>query len=162
MTPRNGVESQLAEIWGEVLGRERVGVQDDFFALGGHSLLAVRLVARIEKTFGQSVPLATLFQGPTIEYLAALLEERSRPGLPKQVVALQPHGSRPPLFLLPSLVGDLVHYQELLRHLSPDQPVYGLLPRADDGTMPDSLDSPQPDGVWLDTGWLTGIDLQSR
>jgi aspartate racemase len=137
VAPRNEVETRLAEIWGEVLGRERVGVQDNFFDLGGHSLVAVQLVARIEKTFGQSVPLAALFQGPTIEHMAALLGERSRPGLPKQVVALQPRGSRPPLFLLPSLFGDLVHYGELVRHLGCDQPVYGLLPRADDGTMPE-------------------------
>jgi amino acid adenylation domain-containing protein len=134
--PRNDIERRLAAIWAELLQRERVGVQDNFFDLGGHSLLAIQLFARIEKSFGQSLPLATLFQGGTIERLAALLDEQSRPRIPKQVVALQPLGSRPPLFLLPSLFTDLIHYQELVQHLDPDQPVYGLLPCAADGSVP--------------------------
>src|SRR5262249_26997365 len=115
--PRNEIERRLAAIWTDLLQRERIGVHDDFFALGGHSLLAVQLFARIEKSFGQSLSLATLFQGPTIERLAALLDEQSRPRIPKQVVAIQPLGSRPPLFLLPSLFGDLIHYQQLVQHL---------------------------------------------
>jgi thioesterase domain-containing protein/acyl carrier protein len=137
VVPRSEIEKRLAAIWAEVLRLERVGVWDNFFDLGGHSLLAIQLVARIEKTFGQSLPLATLFQGPTIERLAALLDERTRPGPPKQVVALQPQGSRPPLFLMPSIFGDLGHYQGLIQHLNPGQPAYGLLPCADDGTVPE-------------------------
>jgi amino acid adenylation domain-containing protein len=136
--PRNEIETRLAAIWAEVLGLDRVGVHDNFFDLGGHSLLAVKLFNRIEKTFGQTLPLASLFQGATVERMAVLLDERARPGVPGQVLVLQPHGSRPPLFLLPSIVGDLLHFQELLRHLGADQPVYGLLPCGDDGTFPDS------------------------
>ncbi|HEV3458321.1 MAG TPA: non-ribosomal peptide synthetase, partial [Thermoanaerobaculia bacterium] len=55
--PATRLEAKLAQIWGEVLGLERVSVQDDFFALGGHSLLATRVVARIGHDLGVSVPL---------------------------------------------------------------------------------------------------------
>ncbi|HEY0467154.1 MAG TPA: condensation domain-containing protein, partial [Polyangiaceae bacterium] len=59
--PRTPTEIALAELWGQVLGRERVGAQDDFFALGGHSLAAVRLVARIRRSFGRELPLHVVF-----------------------------------------------------------------------------------------------------
>ena len=65
----------LAAIWQEVLGVSPVGIHDNFFDLGGHSLLAVRLLARVERAFGQAVPLATILRGPTIEQMAALLRK---------------------------------------------------------------------------------------
>jgi aryl carrier-like protein len=77
VAPRTPVEDLLAVIWADVLQVERVGVYDNFFELGGHSLLALRLVHRIEQSWGKKVALATLFAGPTIAQLAqALLEAR--------------------------------------------------------------------------------------
>ncbi|WP_127573231.1 non-ribosomal peptide synthetase, partial [Paenibacillus xylaniclasticus] len=72
-------EAQLAEIWQEVLGVERVGVTDDFFALGGHSLKAMQLVSLIHQAFEAEVPLRSLFERPTIEELAYLLEQYGTP-----------------------------------------------------------------------------------
>ncbi len=66
---RDEVESMLLEIWRGVLNLHSIGVQDNFFELGGHSLLAVRLMTEIQKTTGKAIPLATLFQGATIEHL---------------------------------------------------------------------------------------------
>jgi len=73
VAPRDTAEGQVAEIFAEVLGVERVGVHDDFFDLGGHSLLATRVMARIRNTFGVEAQLRLLFEMPTVAQLAAHL-----------------------------------------------------------------------------------------
>ncbi len=80
--PRSALEKSLAETWAEVLGVERVGRADDFFALGGHSLLAVRLRSRIERRFAVRLPLATFFLETTIEELARVIGEQRRTAAP--------------------------------------------------------------------------------
>ena len=70
VAPRNPVEQELAGIWSLVLGREKVGVHDDFFALGGHSLLATQMSWRCQQAFGVTLPLRTLFEAPTVAQLA--------------------------------------------------------------------------------------------
>jgi len=72
--PRTDVELELAAIWCEVQGVERVGIHDDFFELGGHSLLATRLLARTEEAFGIAIPLVDFFAAPTVEGLSELVE----------------------------------------------------------------------------------------
>ncbi|MEL7210116.1 MAG: AMP-binding protein, partial [Actinomycetota bacterium] len=71
--PETPVEKQLAVIWRELLGRDQVGTADDFFALGGHSLDAVRVNGRIHQDFGVVLPLAVLFEHPTIGGLAPVI-----------------------------------------------------------------------------------------
>ena len=73
--PRTPAEELLAGLWSEVLKVGRVGRADHFFALGGHSLLAIRLLARVRDAFGIEVPLAELFASPTLEGLAAAIDE---------------------------------------------------------------------------------------
>ncbi len=72
--PRTPAEEALAELWGEVLGLDRVGRDDDFFALGGHSLLVTQLVARAREAFGVEMPLRAFFETPTIAALAPWIE----------------------------------------------------------------------------------------
>jgi hypothetical protein len=69
VAPRTPLEEGLANIWEEVLGVERVGVDDDFFALGGHSLLATQVVIRIRKAYAD-IPLHSIFDSPTVAKLA--------------------------------------------------------------------------------------------
>jgi len=70
VAPRTPLEEGLAQIWGQVLGVARVGVQDNFFALGGHSLLATQVIARVRDMFDVELPLRTLFEAPTIAGVA--------------------------------------------------------------------------------------------
>jgi phthiocerol/phenolphthiocerol synthesis type-I polyketide synthase E len=70
VAPRNELETTLAAIWAHFLGLEQVGIHDDFFELGGHSLLATKLVAQVRTKVGADLPLAKLFEGPTIAQMA--------------------------------------------------------------------------------------------
>ena len=73
MAPRCEAERQLAEIWAEVLGIDRVGIHDNFFDLGGHSLAATRVVSRITETFQLELPIQSLFDRPTVAAIAAVI-----------------------------------------------------------------------------------------
>jgi acyl carrier protein len=71
--PRNAVEEALAEIWGEILRIEKVGIQDNFFELGGHSLMATQIISRLSDVFQVEIPLRQLFLHPTIAELALII-----------------------------------------------------------------------------------------
>jgi acyl carrier protein len=71
--PRTPVEAEVARIWAEVLGRNRVGVHDNFFELGGHSLLAAQVIYRLRETFLVDLPLPSLFEAPTVAGVAAVI-----------------------------------------------------------------------------------------
>jgi NAD(P)-dependent dehydrogenase (short-subunit alcohol dehydrogenase family)/acyl carrier protein len=80
--PVRPVEEQLAKIWQELLGVERIGIHDNFFELGGHSLLATQLISRVRTVFGVEMPLRSFFESATIASFAAVntlnLEEREK------------------------------------------------------------------------------------
>jgi thioesterase domain-containing protein/acyl carrier protein len=124
--PSADLEIQLTKIWENVLGKKPISVKDNFFDLGGHSLLAVGLLAQIEKTFGKNLPLATLFQSPTIEQLANIVNQSGWSAPCQTLVTIQHGGSKPPLFFLHVLGEGLKLCRPLIRHLDPEQPIYGL------------------------------------
>ncbi|WP_156497360.1 non-ribosomal peptide synthetase, partial [Paenibacillus jamilae] len=74
VAPRTWVEVKLAQIWQDVLGLAQVGVKENFFEIGGHSLRATTLASRIHKELNKPLPLRSIFEAPTIEQLAAVLE----------------------------------------------------------------------------------------
>ena len=120
-------------IWEEILKVQPVGVTDNFFDLGGHSFLAVRLFARLRKVFGREMPLATIFQAPTIEGLARLLRQEGWSSPFSSLVPIRPLGSKPPLYCIHAGGGNVIFYMDLARHLGTDQPVYGLQAQGMDG-----------------------------
>jgi hypothetical protein len=86
VAPRTPTEDLVAGIWRESLGLELVGVHDNFFELGGHSLLAAQIVAKVSEAVHTEIPLIAIFESPTIEGLAAVVEravasETKRPAL---------------------------------------------------------------------------------
>ncbi|MCB2407698.1 non-ribosomal peptide synthetase, partial [Hymenobacter lucidus] len=73
--PRNETEATLIELWQQLLGRERIGVKDNFFDLGGHSLKAMRLISQIRKAFEVKVELKKLFTFPVLEDQARMISD---------------------------------------------------------------------------------------
>ncbi|MBV9109817.1 MAG: KR domain-containing protein [Gemmatimonadetes bacterium] len=73
--PETETESRIAEVWQELLGVDRVGIHDDFFALGGHSLLATQIISRLKEMYELELPLKVIFEAPTISKMALLVEE---------------------------------------------------------------------------------------
>ncbi|MEO0013025.1 MAG: hypothetical protein RLZZ535_1414 [Cyanobacteriota bacterium] len=93
LPPQDRLEWQLSQIWSRILNIKPIGRDDNFFELGGNSLLALRLFEQIQSTFGKNLPLATLFQAPTIAQLAHLMLERGWSASWSSLVSIQPHGN---------------------------------------------------------------------
>ncbi len=74
VAPRTDTEITIAAIWRDVLKNDRVGVRESFMTLGGHSLLAIRVLGKLSRQFGVRLPLRALFDTPTIEELARVVE----------------------------------------------------------------------------------------
>ncbi|AFY92128.1 non-ribosomal peptide synthetase [Chamaesiphon minutus] len=72
--PRSQVEELLTKIWAKILGKEQIGIHDNFFESGGHSLLATQLMSRIRDNFQVDLPVSNLFEAPTIAQLARYID----------------------------------------------------------------------------------------
>lgn len=73
--PRSSTEKALARIWSESLGVDQIGVYDDFFQLGGHSILSVQVMRQVNAHFRLNLPIAQLFQAPSIAKLARAIDD---------------------------------------------------------------------------------------
>ena len=125
-TARDEVEKLLTKLWEELLDVTQIGIYDDFFDLGGHSLIAAKLFRQIEIQFGKSIPLATLFENPTIAYLAEIIHDEKSVKW-SSLVNIQTEGPKTPLFLVHGAEGNVLLYRELAERLRElGQPVYGL------------------------------------
>jgi amino acid adenylation domain-containing protein len=168
LVPVDALEFQLGKIWGTLLGVSRVGPQDNFFELGGHSLLVAKMLARLERDFGQKLSMATIFQAPTVEKLATAMRTGDSAAQLLRVIPIQPAGSRPPLFCL----GGGPAFLPLADRLGSDQPLLGIDLRGLDsmhGPVPSTLEDiaacvvravreVQPEGPYYLGGWcLSGL-----
>jgi amino acid adenylation domain-containing protein len=124
--PDDLIETQLADLWQSTLGLSGITPQTSFFSLGLGSFVALRLVSKINRAFGMNLGIASLVSAPTIAELAELVRLRYAPNTESSVVALRPEGTRPPLFLVHGVGGNIVTFYGLSARLDPDQPVYGI------------------------------------
>ena len=130
----NDTSKRLARIWQEILGVDSISPDQNYFDLGGDSSLAVQMFAQIEKTFKIKLPLATLYEAPTIDELAKILRGEAAASGWSPLVAIQVAGSRPPFFCMHGAGGTVLMYRDLSRHLGDDQPFYGLQSQGLDGS----------------------------
>lgn len=126
---RSELERRLVGIWERVLDVCPLGIRDDFFELGVSSIVAAQLFVQIERELGCKLPLGAVFQAPTIEALAALLEGPAGDRRWTSLVPIQPKGSKPPIFCVHGGAGTILHFKPLARCAGPDQPFYGLQSR---------------------------------
>ncbi|MBN8471529.1 non-ribosomal peptide synthase/polyketide synthase [Corallococcus exiguus] len=171
VAPRTPLEQLIAQAFAEVLRLERVSADADFFDLGGHSLLAVHLMALLRERTGRALPLSALFQGSTVERLAARLSPSEEAQVLGPNLARLDTGDsqRRPLFLVHGGGGGVLSYADLVRHLGNERPVYGVFaPGLEDGDLPpNSMESlarlyleqvrgVQPHGPYRLAGWSFG------
>jgi acyl carrier protein len=88
VAPQGVTEETIAGIWQRVLGVERVGAEDNFFALGGHSLLATQIISRVADACGVRLPLRSIFETPTVAGLAAAAAELQAPADDAELAAM--------------------------------------------------------------------------
>jgi len=132
--PSTPAEERLAGIWRNVLGLSSIGRHDNFFDLGGNSLRAVKVFSEIESQFGRHLPLALLFNAPTIAALAAIIENPGTHDTPwSSLVPIQPSGTKPRFFCVHGAGGNIILYHALARRLGRDYPFYGLHSQGLDG-----------------------------
>ena len=169
LPPRDSLEYELTRIWEAILDTRPIGMRDNFFELGGSSLLALRLIAQVYRKLGRIVPIAAMIGEPTVENMANILRQETEVADWSPLVALQPEGKNPPLFVAHAVDGQVLGYMDLARLLGPDQPCYGLQARGlIEGQEPmtgiedmaagyiEALRSLQSEGPYHLAGWSVG------
>jgi thioesterase domain-containing protein len=135
VAPKDDVQSRLMKLWRSAFGRP-IRLDENFFELGGDSLLAARLFIQIEKAFQIELPLAVLLEAPTIRQLAAIISTPIVHSSGSSLVAVQPSGTKPPLFCVHGHTGEIFYSRNLSLSLGTDQPVFGLRSQGLGGEAP--------------------------
>lgn len=167
--PRTELEHQMVRIWSHLLEVDRVGIHDSFFDLGGHSLLAVRLFAQIERAFHVRLPLAALFDHPTVAALTRIVADQGVGENRSTAVCLQPGDKGRAFFCVPPAASTVNHFAQIVQQFPDDLPFYafqalGLEPQEDpQRSIPamarryiDDMRAVQPEGPYLIGGRCLG------
>lgn len=166
--PRNDLEQKLVEIWEEVLKVKPIGIHDHFFALGGHSLLALTLMTRIHERLAVDLPLATLFQNPTIAKLAEKITKQTAKSEQSLILLQKGNQANPPFFFIHPQGGGVMSFYPLTQQWT-EQTIYGLQSVGYDGgekpltTVEEmaerylaEMEQIQPDSPYYLAGWSFG------
>jgi len=127
---RNMVD-ELTTIWQEFLGIENIKKDDNFFELGGNSLIAIQLFDELKYKLGIQLPLSALFEAPTIEQIAKLIEPLKKGTQVKKkhtsvLVKIQGEGKKKPFFCVHGHFGNVLFFYELANLLGKTRPFYGV------------------------------------
>ncbi|WP_299454261.1 amino acid adenylation domain-containing protein [uncultured Microscilla sp.] len=130
VAPTTPIEQNIAVIWRELLGVEKIGVHDNFFELGGQSILAVRLIAKINASYHTQLPVSVIFKAATVALQAAMVSQRT-----SLEIALKMNDQQKgiPIFCVPGAGGNPLSFFEMAKSLEQDHPVYVLQNPAFDG-----------------------------
>ena len=126
--PATVIEKEIALIWQEILDREQVGLNDNFFAIGGYSVKAIQIIMRINKKLNLKLPVNLLLEHPTIRELAKMIAEKNIPA----GTMIRFNGmaeSKPNMYLFPTLVGTSMIYFPLVGFLQDSFNCFGLQDR---------------------------------
>ncbi len=184
--PETDAQRAVADMFAEVLGLDRVGLDDDFFELGGNSLVATQVVARLRDALGVEVRVPWLLAAPTVESFASRIGGDDAGGDAALAVVLPLRAGEPdvtPLFCIHPMIGLAWPYAPLAARLAPGRPVFGLQTPAltDPGFVPASIEAlaqryadeiarVRPEGPYRLAGWSLGgvlahavaVELQAR
>jgi len=119
-------EQFVANIWSEILGIRNIGINDDFFELGGHSILAVKVMVRIEKETGQRIPIAAIFENPTVKKLAKLVQENSGHIKFESLIPLKNSGGKIPAYMVHGGGLNALTFNSVVQYMDEDQPAFGI------------------------------------
>jgi acyl-CoA synthetase (AMP-forming)/AMP-acid ligase II/thioesterase domain-containing protein len=173
VAPTTPLELALAQIWADVLGLERVGVHDDFFALGGDSILGTEATARIRDLTGRDdLPLVTIVRAPSVAAMAGELGGSVSALGTSGAIAIQPNGVKRPLFFVHGADGEVLPFVALARRLGEERPFLGFRAHGiDGGAVPDpnietvaadyvaELRGVQPRGPYVIGGFCMGATV---
>lgn len=154
------LEKLLLSIWGRALRLEQIATDDNFFELGGDSLCATEVLLQVEQLIGLKLPLAALFEAPTVQDLAKLIADPGLAQVAQRVLPINGHGSRPPFFC----VGGGTVFWRLAQRLGADQPFYSLIDPPESPSLSNTLEelasfhiasirALQPEGPYFIGGW---------
>ena len=143
--PNNSLEKYLVQLWKKLLKMDQVGIHNSFFELGGDSLTGAISIYQLQEALSEALPLATIFETPTVFELARYLEQKYPAGVARllgtpvpisavveeadhstTLVPIQPKGGKPPLFCIHPAGGIVFPYYTLAPYLDKDQPLYGI------------------------------------
>ncbi|PYF84505.1 amino acid adenylation domain-containing protein [Marinomonas alcarazii] len=127
VAPKNEIEIKILSIWQDVLGRENISTEDNFFDLGGHSLAAIKVIARLRQAFDIELAADIMFHKQTITALAEVMVKGDA-NQADYLVTFSQVESKPTLVMMHSLGGHYQYYQPLIDALKGQVNLYGLLP----------------------------------